>query len=185
MRNVVDDFDDYFIWLCACAGVDLERYSELMLVLYFTEFIVTMELDDSRRVEGLMLREEFYNLDKLSDWVMFMDAPCTVLEAMVGIARRLDGLTTDENCGDRTSVWFWEMIGNLGLKRFTNQVFEEETHSEDLSKEIYDILFVWMNRDFDWDGRGSAFPISNPEFDQRYRTIMYQMYDYVDAYYDD
>lgn len=182
MKTVVDEFDDYFIWLCACAGVDLDRYSELMLVLYFTEFFVVMELDDSRKVEGLMLREEFFNLDRSSDWVMFMNAPCTVLEALVAMARRLDGLTTDENCGDRTSVWFWKLIGNLKLKEFTNQAFEEELYSEELNKTIYDILFVWMNREFCWDGVGSAFPISNPEFDQRHRSMMYQMYDYVDDY---
>lgn len=176
MRTVVDDPDDYFVWLCANVQAT-ERYTELLMELYFTEFTVLMELDDSRVVEGLMLREEFYNLDRTADWVMFMNAPCTVLEALIAMARRLDDLTTDENCGDRTRVWFWDMIGNLGLKQFSNSAYEQYP---DVQNTVFDILKVWMDREFESDGKGSPFPLERPKCDQRTRTMMYQMYDYIE-----
>ena len=176
MGTVTDEHDDYFVWLCANVQADA-RYEELLLELYFTDFEVMVEIDESRAVEGLMLREEYYNLDRSADWVMFMRAPCTVLEALIAMARRLDGLTTDENCGDRTRVWFWDMIGNLGLKQYTNFMYEKDPYTQE---RVFDILKVWMDRGFESDGHGSPFPLEYPKCDQRSRSMMYQMYDYVD-----
>lgn len=175
MKTVTDDFDDYFYWLSAIVRSDLDQYSELLWTLYDIDFITVLELDESRAVEGLLLREEFYDADRTADWIMFMNRDCSVLEALIPMARRIDGMTTDENCGDRTSVWFWEMLDNLGIAKYTNSLLCDG----DSWIDIHMILSAWMNREFDENGVGSPFPLRLPKHDQRRRTMMYQMYDYV------
>lgn len=173
-----NDYDDYFLWLCSLVDADMNRYSELLFILFDTDFVWRLEQDESRRTEGLMLREEFYNYDRSQDWVMFLEKPCSVLEALIPIARRMNDILEGIDSSDMTRVWFWELLKNLGLNKYSNIRLEYEERESDLI-DIQLILSTWMNRDFDVDGTGSIFPLKVPTKDQRERTIIYQMYDYA------
>lgn len=173
-----EDYDDYFLWLCETVDADLTRYSELLYILHDTDFVWVVPQDESRETEGLMLRESFYNLDNSQDWIMFLDKPCSVLEVLIPIAHRMNDILESEDSSDMTRVWFWELIRNLGLKKYSNIRLEYEDREDDLI-DIHLILSSWMNREFEPDGTGSIFPLKSPTKDQRERTIIYQMYDYL------
>ena len=171
-----DEYDEYFLWLCELVNADMDRYSELLFQLHDMDFFWVLELDSSRATEGLALREEWYGLNPYADWIMFLEKECSVLEALIGLARRMESMLSDLNTGDRTRVWFWEMIRNLGLKKYTNTKMAGEFGA------ILDIQMVidnWLNRDFDDGGWGSVFPLDNPTCDQRERSMIYQLYDYL------
>lgn len=173
-----EDYDGYFLWLCSLVNADMTRYSELLWILQDTDFVWVLELDESRAVDGLDLRREYVELSG-EDWVTFWERGCTVLEMLIAFARRIEGIMGDVNTGDRTRVWFWEMLRNLGLKPYSNIRMEYEDSRENDILEISMILSRWMNREFDCDGVGSVFPLRVAMHDQRERTLVYQMYDYI------
>ena len=63
--------------------------------------------------------------------------------------------------------WFWQMIKNLGLNKMTDGSFNE--------RKIGAILYEWMNRLYDENGKGGAFPLKKPKKDQRLVSIWDQM----------
>ena len=173
-----EDYDGYFLWLCHLVSADMTRYSELLWNLYDMDFVWVLDIDASRSIDGLDLRKEYFDLFPEEDWVMLMEKSCSVFEMLIALSRRIDGVLGDVNTGDRTRVWFWEMIRNLGLKSYSNIRLEYDETGEELI-DIQIILSRWMNREFDEDGKGSVFPIKEPMHNQRERSIVYQMYDYL------
>lgn len=165
---------DYVDWLAALVDIDLARYEELIDTLAEMDFIYVLELDASRCADGLRLREEFFDIDPLAgEWIRMMDKPASVLEVLIGIARRFDDILIDEDVGDRTRLWFWEFIKNLGITQFSTEF------------DIQMIIERWMNREFDENGNGSIFPIKRDPHDQRERSIIYQMSSYIFEKYED
>jgi len=183
MWQGTDEFDDYFLWLGSLVDVDWDRYSELLYILDNIEFRWSLSQDESRATEGLMLREEFASLDIVNnDWVAFIDEPCSVLEALIPLARRMNDLFTNENTGDTTRVWFWTFIEHLGLKPYTNDRLIQRLYTSD-DYDIQTIVNRWLDRDFEPNGKGSIFPLSDAKGDQREVTLIYQMYNYVQENY--
>lgn len=177
MWEAHEEYDDYFLWLCGIINLDFDRYSTLIYILQDMDFVWVLDRDSGRSSDGLALREEYYH-QTFDDWVMLWEKSCTVLEALIGLARTMDAMLIDENTSDRTRVWFWEFIRNLGLKKYTNQ-YIETLFVEEREFDIQSIVMVWMNRDFDVDGTGSVFPLKNPRRDQREETMIYQLNSYI------
>jgi hypothetical protein len=175
----MDEFDGYFLWLCELVNADMDNYSELMYELHNTDFYWCIDLDASRASEGLELRKEYCDINKYfnTDWVMLMDKPCSVLEALISLARRMDDMLIEDNTSERVAVWFWEMVKNLGLKKYTNTVIW--IGQDDDRYDIQEILRIWMSREFAADGSGSPFPLRYPAHDQCERTLVYQLNDYI------
>lgn len=163
----IEVYDDYHEWLC-----DLVRYSEfdeLFRVLDSTKFIYTLDLDSNRASDGMMLRTEYTSE---SGYYVKGKGPCSVLEMLIGLARRMDYMIGDsQENEDRTCECFWEMIDNLGLGEYKDDRFDEG--------KVREILDVWMRRQFCTDGKGSIFPLVYPAKDQRNLQIWYQMSEYI------
>lgn len=176
MTQAHNEYDDYFLWLCDLVNADLDRYSELLFHLHDTDFVWCLELDESRANEGLDLRKEYYELCG-DDWVMLMEKSCSVLEMLIALARRMDDMLVEDYTSSRVPVWFWEMVKNLGLKKFTDFAFLNATDDDLYEFEM--ILHVWMHREFEFDGEGSLFPLRNCGSDQRDATIIMQLNEYV------
>ena len=178
-------FDGYFVWLCGLMDISLEQYSELFYILYDTDFVWIIPTDSDRADDGLELRRKYYEHDIEEDWIMFIDDGCSVLEALIGIARRMNFLLESDETSDMSRVWFWDMIRNLGLARFKNSVLldYESKPNEREAEKVIDILNRWMTREFEPDGTGSIFPLKDPATDQRNETINMQMNLYVQANY--
>lgn len=72
--------------------------------------------------------------------------------------------------GDRTGVWFWDMIENLGLYEYTDDEYVEE--------DVDDILERFMELQYAPDGFGGLFVITDAG-DIRGKDIWWQLNRYL------
>lgn len=124
-------------------------------------------------MDGIDLR------DKYADWsgdYPEKGGPCSVLEMMVGLSIRCENeLMHDSLKGDRTSVWFWIMIDNLGLDQMDDYEFDEDYCNY--------ILERFLNREYDSDGFGGPFFIHDFDGDMTNMELWYQLNFYIDSRY--
>ena len=172
---------DYLLWLAPQIrgeddGNPNRTYEGLVAIMYETEFVWLVANDDNRKADGLDLRVEFCNeqdipkrqteafLDK-----NYPDPPCSFLEVLIGLSRRLAFAA-----GDNAPGWAWILMHNLDLHRITDPVGRGK------ARQAKDILQTCIYRNYDPDGRGGFFPLANPDRDQRQVEIWYQLPDYID-----
>lgn len=173
--------NDYYRWICDILKVNKEDNSYWLLfgVLHKKIFRWSVPNDDNRGLDGIRLRDEYLYENGYDDNDN-IDGPCTMLEMLMGLARRMNDNMADLHNHDQTSKWFWELLSNVGLDKFT----DEEYYDEFKADEVDYILDTIIDRAYRRDGRGGLFPLKHPRIDQRRREIWYQMCDYlVENYY--
>lgn len=167
---------DYFEWLCdlVCG----KRYSKqvsfdkLLLHLHNIEFIALFPKDENRGEDGITLRYRFarymgYRID-------ILDTPCSVFEMMVALAIRCEeDYMDDPAVGDRTGQWFWGMIVSLGLGFMIDRRYD--------AKHVDDVIFRFLHRDYEPNGKGGLFTVRNCPRDLRDVEIWTQMCLYLDT----
>ena len=180
--------DAYFHWLCGLIG-DYFRgnYQKLLWKLYRTNFVWELEYDENRAADGLFLRKIYCqevgwydNSQSLAppfgsreEW---LESPCSVLEMMIALAKKAeDFIMYNPEIGNRTSVWFWQMLENLGLDVYDDIHF--------FPAEIDRILDIFLHRKYDSHGNGSAFPIQNCCRDLRKTDLWWQLNAYLEERY--
>lgn len=149
----------------------MQNYRGLAHILFTKEFVWLVPNDDNRVEDGKALRYEFLDDEELAvprEEDYWLDLGCSVLEVLVGLARRLEFLS-----GKDTHYWFVEMIGNLGLKEYHDAAPDIPEH------EIIQILDDLIWRQYSHTGRGGLFPLRHPERDQREVEIWYQLNAYL------
>ena len=146
-------------------GYRKPNYEKLIDQLHNTVYIFSIPMDENREMDGLYLRRGLWEID---------DRPCSVLEMLVALSRRMNDYLGSIN-DDESGRIFWEMLSNLGLLKFTDDRYSQE--------DVSLILARWMNRRFDFDGRGGIFPIEGTPNDQRRLEIWSQMHEYLTRYY--
>lgn len=161
---------DYFQWLCDIITNDRTNNSYLLLLkdLHSFEFSWSIDNDDNRAKDALELRQEYCG---------YIDDRTTVsiLEVLITIAHHMDDMLYDSTYGERVDKWFWKLIKNLKLN-----VYDDDWYN---SVKINDILHVFINRLYTFNGDGGLFPLIRAEKDQRTVEIWYQMSVYlVDNY---
>lgn len=135
--------NDYFEWLCE--RIDICKHPDYTLLvskLHRTPYSLITGLEaDAFRVRKA---QELRNLEcDHPD-----NRPVSCLEVMISIATEAEEkIMRDSSFGDRTSTWFWIMIDNLGLSRFTDEHFD--------TYEVEEILNKFVNRKYHKNGRGS------------------------------
>ena len=125
--------------------------------LHSTDFVWVVERDENRAEDGKYLRYLFTvsaydRIDFDEEEVeQYLSGPCSVMEFLVGLAKRMeDDIMYDADTDDdRTSVWFWEMIRNLGL-----DIYDDEHYSE---ARVDDIVNRFMSRKYKKNGVGNVF----------------------------
>jgi len=168
---------DYFHWLCEQICVEQPEKSYWLLAkdLHRSVFYSLVPHDENRAADGIALREEYLSEINAPKYIR-IDGECSVLEMLIGLARRMDFETGDaEHDTDATSLWFWEMIVNLGLDEYSddNYVRNEGVLVVDT------VIEHFLERDYRWDGLGGLFPLNSAEEDQRKVEIWYQMNAYL------
>lgn len=126
--------------------------------------------DDNRIEDGLDLRIEFlYENDQpVRKDSKKIFGPCSVLEVLVGISRRLAW-----SAGDGAEGWAFELLRNLGLHKFPDPLSRRK------AKKVDEILEVLIWRNYRADGCGGFFPLAWPSGDQTRIEIWYQMNEYI------
>jgi hypothetical protein len=177
MRNIwtwdddLNEWDNYREWLLHRINFHKKQYSKLMEIMHNYPYVVYVYMDRNRYEDGVYQRAEYYRDADLPPGALNM-CPCSVLEMLVGFAKRIDDewIGCDYGEDPHPQDFFFEMICNLGLK--------EATNSRISSAKVVKILDIWIKREFDSDGNGSVFPIKNPQKDQRNTELWCQFQEY-------
>jgi hypothetical protein len=129
-------FGAYLDWLAPQVGV-AERtgsYSDLILLLGLKEFVWLIPHDDNRIGDGLDIRQEFYSETGVEGDL----GPCTVLEVLVALSRRLSFIADGPKEG-----WAWQLICNLELDKFKDPI---GTRREAMIDKAGSFLWLGPNR---------------------------------------
>jgi hypothetical protein len=175
----------YFEWLCELIHADQgdKGYWILMRDLHSKKFVSFIPHDENRAFDGLELREDYYREMWYPPYETIdgADGECTVLEMLIGLARRIDFETTDpydDDGTDKTVYWFWEMIDNLGLIKFDDESYVELGGFH----YVHSIIDSFVKRKYKRNGYGGLFPLEKSHKDQRKIEIWYQMSAYLNEH---
>jgi len=178
-RNELNDA--YFDWMyrLVCTHDRYYRrksYRSLLRNLYETPFDYTIPMDGNRADDGVNLRYRFgyacdYDQRMIADYLD--DRQCSILEMMVALSQRIEEqFMRDPEFGDRTGVWFWQMIENLGL----TSMYDEKYRAKYVSR----ILRQFLDREYERDGWGGLFCVKYSDVDFRTLEIWDQMCMYIE-----
>lgn len=186
MRVLTGPARAYYNWLLDIVAKDpfkRRAYSQLLRTLFDRPFRSDVPRDENRAREGLELRNLFsdYNLGDTDILRHDLSPECSVLEMFAALASACeDRIMFDPEFGDRTHVWFWEMLSNMGLTRYPDHKYD--------SAAVDDILRRFEKRRYGRDGRGGPFPLlhPDPDTDMRDTELWYQLnYYLLDRYGDE
>lgn len=168
---------EYISWLydmvCGPEQQNEPSYRLLFDRLYFRIYEpVINERDYPRLVDGENLRYQFGKECGIAYETVeteLFDAPCSVLELLVALSLRCENQIMDNpDIGDRTGLWFWIMLTNLGLNQYTDERYDEQS--------VDAIVDTFINRTYNSDGSGgNIFVFNNRTQDIRKIDIWYQM----------
>lgn len=151
-------YEDYYHWLVGLLGDDSleDNYQKLLHKLFEREFTWIIDFDSNRAEDGLYLRR-IYSREIGQEFLC--ESPCSVLEMLVALSMNCESLMYDQRLGDRSYLWFRDILHNLGLDKMDDYSF-----SEDYVDEIID---NFLERRYDHDGFGGPFYVRNAEIDFR------------------
>lgn len=170
--------DRYFSWLVEfiCppdSQFSAQPYQKLLWKLFVTDYVYELKLDKNRAADGLYLRRYFGQEMGIMgfDLVDFrgVSRGCNMLEMLVALAKDTeDHLMYDPDYGDRTSVWFWIFLKNLGLDVYDDCHWFESN--------VDDILRRFLGHQYAPDGSGGGlFVVKNGRFDMRKIDLWLQL----------
>ena len=170
-----DELDnEYFKWMYQLVRPSHGSYKILLCQLHGINFYNLIDMDADRAEDGINLRYRFgYENGYESAMIASCldNRPCSVLEMMVALAIKIEEqIMDDPDIGNRTGLWFWKMIENLGLKNMHDAVIDTDYVEEIISR--------FLDRNYQRDGSGGLF-IVHGHGDLRNVEIWYQMLRYL------
>lgn len=170
----MDICNNYFNWMVNCVTPDRESailYSNLLRKLNNVPFDIFYGMDENRYQDGIDLRYRFGYDSGICDAIIAEELDyrlASVLEVMVALAIRIENdIMSDYNYGDRTCVWFTEMLKSLQLMDMSNNNYNEQYIDNCVSK--------LLSRTYDYNGKGGLFTVNDPPEDMRKTDIWNQM----------
>ena len=159
--------NEYFEWMyhlvCSDKRYNKLSYRKLLKYLNSVDFIPLMDMDDSRRIDGIDFRYEFGYKNGYSNHLihdLIDNRNCSVLEMMVALAFRVEEqIMSNYLFGNRTGQWFWIMVVSLGLGQMDDKRFDQRYCDE--------VIDRFMRRNYSANGAGSLFTLDHPRADMR------------------
>lgn len=139
-------------------------YWDLLHMMWEKEFGWLVPYDDNRIADGLDLRAEFSHDRRISHTTLLELGPCSFLEVLIGISRRLEFIA-----GGKAPGWAWQLLHNLELHRMADPLRRSQR------RKVSDILDTCIRRTYEPTGYGGFFPLAWPDEDQTQIEIWYQM----------
>lgn len=177
-REILNDYHEWLMELCDGLS-NPNEYRNLFEYLESINFYSKIRNDDNRIDDGKDLRLRFAESSR--EWtyhdvyLYLYDKKCSVLEMMVALAFRCEEtIMSDFDIGDRTNIWFCDMLKSLHLDRMTDENFDGDYVSNTID--------VFLNHKYKADGDGGLFTLENPPEDLRKAEIWYQMCWYLNEY---
>ena len=148
-------------------------YLPLLDTLHSIKFVAVLDRDVNRIADGADLRKVFLSDADIDDSYIyeFDDMDVSVLEVLVGIAKRIEFQVGNTMEKDRTAEKFWVLVQNLDIEKYDSGNYKPLNIREKVQK--------WMERRFEKNGKGSIFPLSDAKTDQRKEEIWTQMSNYI------
>lgn len=181
MTNQIDNINvEYLDWLkCFVVQEDFytQKYDKLFDLLHDIDFVYCIPMDENREQDGIDLRKQFIDEHNYKEEnLIALEKPCSVLEMMVALSIRCEeNFAWDPyEYGDRTGVWFWKMICNMGL---TGHIDDETFDSAFVERKVSKCL----ERNYQSNGRGGFFMIPHCKEDLRDVDIWKQALWYLDT----
>ena len=180
----------YFQWLCDTVRSDQndKSYYNLLGMMYETPFEVKIDNDINRAVDGNEFKSAYildiYGTEAPKDADLYFrpEQNCSILEMIMGISKRMAfELAEDESEDFDFYRYFWEIIENLGLKRYDDDQFGDNFIRCKI--EIREILNKLNERKYKKSGEGGMFPLYRPQKNQKKVEIWYQMQAYINEQY--
>ena len=169
--------NDYFEWMYRIVKQPNADYRDLLRCLDNIDFYYILPRDDNREGDGIELRYQFgyeYDISQSKIAEELDNRPCSVLEMMVALARRIEiHIMYDPEYGDRTADWFGEMLDNLDLSYMTDGLCDQ--------KEVETVIHRFLERDYARTGDGGLFVIKDPPRDMRDVEIWCQAMWYING----
>lgn len=166
--------EDYLQWLEHQLrdeyGNPGKTYWGLANLMFNTPFtwIQSISMDENRLADGLNLRVEFARQVGLRPNALRTLGPCSFLEVLIGLSRRLAFAAGGEAPG-----WAWELMSNLELIRLSDPLTGPK------QRKAEEIMRTAMERTYLPDGTGGFFPLAWPDEDQTRIELWYQMHAYI------
>lgn len=146
-----------------------KTYWDLIHLMFKVPFAVLVTMDENRLADGLDLRVEFAREQNFPPRHMRQLGPCTFLEVLIGLSRRLSFVA-----GGSAPGWAWKLMDNLTLNRLSDPLSRTK-HDKALT-----IIDVVTMRKYRPDGMGGFFPLAWPNEDQREIELWYQLNSYAE-----
>lgn len=152
---------NYLKWLIKFIP-DHSRYFQLLFILHHTEYtwLEWVPRDENRAADAISLRKSYIS-EVISPGNSEQQILCiqknimkripSVLEVLVALCLRMEDMMGRDtyNAGE----WFWLICENLRI-RYSDDDFIDPAVETD----VYNKLEIFLNREYDADGNGSAFP---------------------------
>jgi len=174
-RNSRNLREDYLSWLNSQLrdehGNPDKTYRDLLVLMFEKPFgwVDSVPLDENRVVDGMDLRAEFSNENRISRARMQELGEVSFLEVLIALSRHLAFVAGGEAPG-----WAWQLVCNLELHRLSDPLTR---HKERRAHEIMDNV---ITRNYAPDGTGGFFPLAWPDGDQTRVELWYQLNAYAE-----
>ncbi len=155
---------EYLRWVFGI--IDGEGYESMLLQLHMVDFYSDIWLDENIINDVYCFRERMGR-----DYDGPRGKP-SVFEVLVVLAVLCEErIMHDDEKGNRTADWFWDIMDNLGLSRYDNTHYNSRT-----SEKISDIIDIFLEKDYDANGHGGgAFSCEHPMKDMRLTALWEQL----------
>lgn len=167
--------NEYYLWLLGIVdgcGYSVDDYHEMLWQLFDTDFTWIIAMDENRALDGLNLRYEYHHVYGGEIDREIEEKAVSVLEVLIALAINWEHeITYDGRIGDRSAVWFWWMLRNLGLTEQPDWAYDPDF--------VGDTVEIWLSRQFSKTGDGSPFPVKTGGRDQRKVEIWFQLQQFV------
>lgn len=141
--------------------IDGENYECLMRQLYNIDFYSNIKLDQKvvENARGMRYDLGAVNIDEIS-----------VLEIFVVLAIDAERKIMHNTAfGNRTADWFWMIMRNLHLDKYTDDIYDDR-----IAEIITSRIDVFLSREYAKNGVGGAF-VTNSRKDMRKYDLWRQM----------
>lgn len=174
--------ETYFDWLRSesfSARVNRREYEGCLRQLHDIPFFWTLWPDEDRAGDALSFRQNDFlgyqnDLDTLDQiWLrVWAEASPSVLEVLLGIARRWASYF-----GGDVHYYFGHLFRNMEYDRHPGRILPQSSVNG-----LRDKTQTWLTRQFDCNGNGSPFPISNLENNKRVDMRVIPIWNQMNVY---
>ena len=163
---------EYFTWLVDFIDPDHligEYYQPVLQKLYFKDFRWKLKDDRNRALDGLEFRRRYVEDERFGVAPYnFMEAPCSCLEMLIALAKRIEYGILEPPCEENIARWFWKFMMNLGLDPDDFRVLDEDY--------VDMVLEKWLDRRYESNGKGNIFTTFSSNINLKIEPIWVQMH---------